>query len=282
MPRIPIGGVEINYYLDDFTDPWAEDTETLLIHHGANENAKFFIPMVPALARRYRVLRYDSRGRGESSAPPEGSTRSGGPDDFTSLSERYVEDAIGVMDYLGLQKVHWFGQGSGGIIGALLAVFHPDRIKSLVMCTSNYKYPDELKKRNRLGEKDIYTAIYKYGFREYRTRTWGNMVDESKADPKMMEWNLAQRLKTPTHVIAAHFRWVENFDLSGQFAQMKVPTLIMAAEKSAYAPLEQQHFMQQRIPNARLIVFEGVGTGIHMFMPDRCVEAILEFLKTID
>ena len=49
-------GVEIAYYIDDFTDPW-KPAETLIMLHPAMSSSRRFYSMVPGLARRFRVIR---------------------------------------------------------------------------------------------------------------------------------------------------------------------------------------------------------------------------------
>ena len=53
MPKIKLEDVEINYYLDDFRDPWSEKKPpVVLMHHGFARNAKFWTSWVPTLARK--------------------------------------------------------------------------------------------------------------------------------------------------------------------------------------------------------------------------------------
>ncbi len=77
MPRVRTDdGVELHYYVDDFTDPWRDEDEkeTIVLYPALWEPGRFLAPMVPTLARRYRVVRPDYRGRGESGAPPPDQT----------------------------------------------------------------------------------------------------------------------------------------------------------------------------------------------------------------
>jgi len=62
-------------------------------------------PWVPLLAADYRVLWFDARGCGETTKPPPGSRMS-----FSQLAG----DAVGLMDKLGIERVHWVGESSGG------------------------------------------------------------------------------------------------------------------------------------------------------------------------
>jgi len=278
-------GVEIHYYLDDYTNPWDEECETILMHHGSGENSKFYIPIAHALARRYRVLRFDARGRGESSAPPEGSTFSGEATDDSPIAagERCVKDVLSLMDHLGIDKVHWFGVSSGGVIGIPFAVQHPNRLKSLILCTTPYTFPRGYLASLSYGERDPATAIEKLGNSEFWRRggLFSMVLDSSKAEKKMLEWELAQRQKIPTHIYSAFWKWVQSFDYAEWLPKIKTPTLILAAEHSKIQDPEMQQFMQRQIPNSKLVVFEGVGHSIHMLMPERCAEAVVNFVQSI-
>jgi len=280
MPKAKMDdGVEINYRIDDFTDPWVQekDKDTILMHHGFARNMKWWIQWVPALSRKYRVLRYDCRGCGESSIPPEGAEWS---------ANRFIKDALGLMDQLGIQKVHWVGFESGGLLGILFAITYPDRIKSLTLPNTPVKLPDKTRPAARQTYTQDYsdpaTAIEKLGLREWLKRSYSNRMDLSKADPKMLEWHLNEHAKTLTPVAVKIMRFVQVADVSERLSEVKVPTLLLVGDRSPLCPLDQQRFMQQNIPNAKLVVFEGVGQGIHLLMPERCTGEMLRFLQTID
>ncbi len=287
MPNVSItvsDGTVIDCYLDDFTDPWDEEKDTILMWHGNCEGAEVFIPMVPALARKYRVLRIDARGVKGGSAMQAKVSRWWAELDDASIGERLVDDALDVINQLGIWKIHWVGLSGGGFVGALFAASHPYRIKSLVLINMPYKVPREVVVKLAGGEKDIGTNIEKFGFREFMRRTVGQRVVPPKPDPRISDWYESLRARTPTHVAAAMYRYSEtvNLDISGTLAGIKAPTLILAGEKTAIAPLEQERFMQQKIPNAQLIVFDGVGQGMQLFMADRCAEAVLNFIQSVD
>ncbi len=280
MPKARMDdGVEINYRVDDFMDPWIEekDKETILMHHGFARSMKWWIQWVPALSRKYRVVRYDCRGCGESSIPPEGSEWSAG---------RFIKDALCLMDQLGIQKVHWVGFESGGLLGILFAVTYPDRIKTLTLPNTPFKVPDNEANPKAgqfytQGYVDQTEAMEKLGLREWLKRSFSNRMDMSKADPKMLEWHLNEHSKTPQHVALSISRFVQVADVSERLSEVKVPTLIMVGDRSPICPLNLQHIMQQKIPNARLFVFGGIGPGIQLLIPDRCTEEMLKFLQSV-
>ncbi len=90
-------------------------------------------PQIAALTQRFRVLRYDTRGHGQSSVTE-------GPYSIAQLGG----DVIALLDHLGLQRVHFCGLSMGGITGMWLGVHHGDRLNKLILCnTAAYIGPPE-------------------------------------------------------------------------------------------------------------------------------------------
>ena len=131
MPKMRTDdGVELSYQVDDFRDPWDRNpVNTILMVHGFGRTMKWWTQWVPALSRKYRVVRYDGRGCGESSAPPVGALWS---------AERFSKDALNLIDHLSIEKIHWVGFESGGTWGMGFAASYPDRINSLTLCSTPY------------------------------------------------------------------------------------------------------------------------------------------------
>ena len=75
MPWISANNCEMHYEVDDYTDPWLKDKDTIWLQHGVGRSSKFWYHWVPALGRNYRIVRRDMRGHGLS-AIPDPTTRS--------------------------------------------------------------------------------------------------------------------------------------------------------------------------------------------------------------
>ena len=280
MPRaIMDDGLEINYRVDDLTPKWFGEPDTILMIPRHAENLHFLTPLVPPLAAKYRVVRMDMRGRGESTAPPEGSTLSGGPDE-SNLFDRQAEDALSLMGHLGIERFHCWGAGGGGTTCMIAAMQHPERVKSLSLVAAPCKMAEEVLVIWRQGEKDVPSAVNKLGINGWMERAWWHMIlDKSKADPKFAAWNLAERKKVPKHVFISCFAGAEKVDICGQLGEIKAPTLLIIEEKNKAVHLEQVRFIQQHIPNAKLIVYEGMELGAHTVTPERCAADVLDFLQ---
>jgi pimeloyl-ACP methyl ester carboxylesterase len=113
-------GVRVGYYVDDFTDPWRNNTPIVMLHAEMG-HARRFYAMVPTLCRQFRTLRMDLRGHGETGAQPGGAVG----------MDHLVNDVIDLMDLLGHPVAHLVGNSAGGYVAQQLAMRHPDRVKSL-------------------------------------------------------------------------------------------------------------------------------------------------------
>src|SRR2546422_8808154 len=90
--------------------------------------------LAKALARRYRVLRYDTRGHGGTEAPAGAYTLS-----------QLAEDARALLRALGIARTHWIGLSMGGMIGQTLALSSPELLQSLSLCDTSSRIPADMK-----------------------------------------------------------------------------------------------------------------------------------------
>ena len=269
MPTARVGDLVINYALADYTDPWRTDPETVLLYHGYARNLTFWQNWVALLARDYRVLRLDARGCGETTKPP--------PDTRYSI-DQLADDALGLLDQLGLDRVHWVGESSGGIVGLVAALAHPDRLASLTLCNTPFRIPGAIVDTYAVGEPDQAAAIEKYGVGGWCRQTLAYRLDVSQAPPELGDWYCAEMDKTPPHVAIALHEVFASGDFWPRLPEVRVPTLILVGEKSPIARQEQMEQMRERLPNGRLVVFAGYGHGINLLAPERCVAELRSFL----
>jgi len=275
MPSVTVSdGTKINYYLDDFTDPWKE-SDTIVIAHGCGQNAKLTYRLIPGLARSYRVVRIDERGHGESGIPPGG---------YKPSLERFADDVLNVIDHLGLSKIHFFGTHSGGWVGMVLSVSYPDRVKSLILCTTPYKLSPQISEESApAGGKDIPTAIRKLGWREYlRQVRRGHLVTDPTTTPEIREWYDNERGKHNTEIEATRHEFA--YSSPGRWdllPKIKVPALIITGANCFLCTPEMAVAMQKRIPNAQLAILENAYSGVYFLQADHCVRAVLNFHQAL-
>lgn len=268
--KMQVGDISINYELADYTAPWRTDEpETFLLYHGYARNMLFWEQWVPLLAADYRVLRFDARGCGASSAPPAGSAMT-----FDQL----VGDSLGLMDKLGIRRAHWVGESSGGIVGLAFALAHPARLHTLNLCDTPFKRSTQIAATYTVGESDRAAAFAKYGVGGWCRKTLSYRIDTAKASPALCEWYIAQMDRTPVPVAVEKEKMIGRGDFWPHLPGIKVPTLILAGQNSPLAEEAKMKAMQQHMPQAKLVTFEGYGHGINLLAPERCVKEIRQFV----
>src|SRR3954454_16425825 len=115
MPLLSVNGIDL-YYEE------AGDGLPLLLISGAGGKTVDWTPLLPALSERFRVVAFDNRGGGRSSAPP-------GP--YTT--RQMADDATALLDHLAITRAHVVGLSLGGMIAQELALAAPARVDRLVL-----------------------------------------------------------------------------------------------------------------------------------------------------
>ena len=119
MPKVQVGDVEL-YYED-----YGEGAPVVLIH-GLAGDCSAWKAQIESLEKNYRVLAFDNRGAGRSSAP-----------DYPYTSSHFAADTIGLMDAVGItEPAHVIGRSMGGAIAQMMALDYPDRVRSLLITAS--------------------------------------------------------------------------------------------------------------------------------------------------
>src|SRR5690606_4746144 len=108
-----------------------EDGPVLLLSNSLGTTMAMWAPQMAAFTARFRVLRYDRRGPGQSDSPAGGYSM-----------DRLARDAVQLLDALNLETVDFCGLSKGGMIGQWLGVRAPERIRKLILAnTSAYMGP---------------------------------------------------------------------------------------------------------------------------------------------
>ena len=118
------------------------------------------------------------------------------------------------------------------------------------------------------------------------SKGWGRLLIENRIisgkNPAHTEWVLNEWAKTPTHVLQGITRTLDGADTAPLLPQVSVPTLILAPAHSPITPLADQLSMRTGIPKARIAVVEGPGHEIYVDEPQQCLQAVQDFLASLD
>jgi pimeloyl-ACP methyl ester carboxylesterase len=261
-----IDGYLTYYEIDDFTDPWKEP-EMVLLHHGLGRTVDVWYGWVPILARHYRVLRMDYRGHGRS-APP----RPGYPWSLATLAR----EAKLLLDRLAVKRVHWAGESLGGDVGIQFDNDYPDRIASLTLCSTPYRYTRDMRAKARGWPEQLRHMSVKEWYLHDTTLRF----DPDKDDQQMIQWFADLVGGTAPDVLQAILRFLPDVDVSTLCPNIKVPTLILHPGQSPIAPVEEAQAMHQAIPNSRLVVYEDASHQIFLTRSEECAREMLRFLQS--
>ncbi|MCH7605607.1 MAG: alpha/beta fold hydrolase [Chloroflexi bacterium] len=254
--------LEMYYEDDDYTDPW-RTPEAVVLHHGNAKNTRLWYAWVPLLARQYRVLRLDARGFGRSSVPPEG---------YDWSLSNFGTDLLHFLDHLGLEKVHLVGETVGGTIALQFAYEHPERLHSLTVCTSPYKFAGVA------TYQEYHKLVQDEGVAAWVRKTADRRIDPGSSDPGHHQWYIEQMSQTSQRVVLETLAYLSTQDLSDILPSIQTPTLILVAENSIANSPDRTQGMAQLLPNARLVEVPGTSGYVQHSAPEKCVELWREFI----
>jgi 3-oxoadipate enol-lactonase len=251
-------GCRIAYRLDG-----PADRPVLVLSNSIATTLEMWDGEVAALTQQFRVLRYDTRGHGQSDAPA-------GPYSM----DRLGRDVVELLDTLNIERVHFCGLSLGGIIGQWLGIHVPDRIERLILCnTSSYLGPS--------AQWDNVIASLKgiSDLTEFGKMFIGNWFPRHMIEARqpIVETFRSMVLSTPAQGLAGCFAAIRDADLRRTIALIRNPTLVIAGQYDTVTLASHGELIAQTIPGARLLTLPAVHLS-NVEHPARFVEAVLGFL----
>ncbi|EMF10379.1 alpha/beta-hydrolase [Sphaerulina musiva SO2202] len=266
-------GQRTHYISDDFTDPW-QPRETVLIQHGFCRTAAHWYHWVPALSRAYRVIRRDLRGHGLSSYP---SSIRGARGEYDYSLDCLLEEILDLLNCLGIDKVHFLGESTSGMLAEALAAKHPERLHSITVCSSPTHLPPSALNLFSFGHDDWPTACRTLGSRgwaEALSRLPGTVASE---DEDYVSWWTEQVSVSDGEGLAGYASFLSTMDARPFLSQIKIPMLILAPKHSAVMTKAQMEDVASQVPGAHLELIDAPGHEIFVSGASQCQAAVLKF-----
>ncbi len=259
---IRANGIQMNYELSG-----KKDTPVVMMSHSLGSSLVMWNPQIKNLEPHFRVLRYDTRGHGRSEVPPGAYT-----------AELLGEDAIALLDALGIDKVHWVGLSMGGIIGQCLALNYPNRIKSLVLCdTRAAMIPGEVQSTY----EERINAVHNKGVESQVEVSMERWFTQSflKQNPPMLGIIRKEFLATPAQGYIGCIEAIRRINYLDRLFEIKIPTLIMVGEDDPGTPVSASEAMHKKISNSKLIIIKSARHLCNVEQPEVFNDTLLKFLK---
>jgi 3-oxoadipate enol-lactonase len=247
------------------------DGEPLLLIQGLGADARGWALQRMAFGRRYRCFAVDNRGVGGTSGAPH------------PLSlEQMAHDAISVLDAEGVDAAHVQGASMGGAIAQIVAVRHPERVRSLVLACTACRNPEWrrelLNEWAEAVERDGMAALTGEGLRwlvgprlQRRFGTWLNLMARI----------LLQA--TPENFVAQTRAILDvSDDVRFELETITAPTLVITGTQDLLTPLGDAEELDELIPSSRLFELRGAGHSLMVEAPNSYNRAVVDFLRSLE
>lgn len=278
-------GSHVIHCEDDVPSDVDPSRDPVLMVHSLGGNSWFWKEWVPVLGERRRVVRLDMRGVNGSTLPREG---------YEYRINDLVDDYIGLLDALGIARVHHVGIATGAILGVVLAARHPDRFSSLTLMSAA---PHTGRTVSRLGEitstlgkggddpSGPVTAadtMRRLGLREWYLQT-GRGLGDTFGDERDARY-ADEFAKTPLETIIAMWEGTHHpeVDLTDAVPLVQAPTLLLYGENNATTTLAEQEWIARTMRDARLKTFPGWGSRMWYHHADVLSRETSEFIKDVE
>ncbi|HEY7039545.1 MAG TPA: alpha/beta fold hydrolase [Methylomirabilota bacterium] len=260
--KLKANGIDINYEIEG-------DGPLVTFSHSLACNLSMWDEQVRALKGRYRVLRYDTRGHGQTSAPAGA----------YSLGQ-LCEDLKGLLEGLGISATHFVGLSMGGMIGQVFALKYPAMVQSLALCDTTSRYPSGA------------AAIW-----EDRIKTVGAKGMDPMVAPTLERWFTASfraRRKELMEQVGAMIRGtpaagyvgcchaLPKINVTERLGDVRCPALVIVGEDDPGTPVDMARDIHAALPTADLAVLCRASHLSNLEQPEEFNRALGSFLDKIN
>jgi len=268
MPHVKAkDGVEIYYEASGQGTPFVFLSET------ACDGAVWNLYQVPEFSRDHRVVILDYRGTGLSGKPSA-----------KYSTEMFADDAVAVLDHLGLEGAVVCGHSMGGRVAQLLALNYPRKVSKLILASSGAAHPGDRGIPLRIAKEMVEWGYEKYvrdhtivvGWTEVYARNHMNRIE------KYLQVRMANLC--PVEFYFRHVLARQEHDTNGRLKDITVPTLIFVGDDDHFVVSDMSHragadLLARGIPNSKLVVLPGERHSYLYTEPEKVHGIMREFLR---
>ncbi|WP_236789446.1 3-oxoadipate enol-lactonase [Amycolatopsis sp. GM8] len=243
------------------------DGPVVVLSNSIGSTLRMWEPQVkPLVDNGFRVIRYDTRGHGESPVP-------NGPYGIDDLGG----DVLALLARLGVESAHFAGLSLGGMTGVWLAQNAPEHVRSLVACCTSAQ-PGNTRMwldRAKTVRAEGLAGIAQGAIGRWFTQPWIDANPEQAA--KLSEMTAT----TPVEGYASCCELLADLDLVPGLPKITAPTLVISGAEDKALPPDHGRVIADGISGAR---FEIVDNAAHLGSYEqagRFTQLILDHLKGV-
>jgi 3-oxoadipate enol-lactonase len=257
--KVNANGIEIHCVVEG-NGPW------LTLSNSLTCDLSMWDAQATLLSPHFKVLRYDTRGHGATSATTGAYT-------FDQLAD----DAKGLLDALGIERTHWVGLSLGGMIGQVCALKYPGLFQSIALCDTASRYPPEAAlvwaERRRIAQEKGMDALVDGTLARWFTQPYRT------SHPEVMA-RFAQMIRSTSvagYVGCGHA--IPDIDVTDRLKEIECPALVIVGEQDMGTPVAMARDIHDALPDSRLVVIPSAGHLPNIEQPQAFNDALLGFLE---
>lgn len=238
------------------------DAPVLVLSNSLGTCADMWARQVPELSKHFRVLRYDTRGHGKSSIP-----------DGEYRFEQLAGDIAELLDSLGIARAHFCGLSMGGPTGIALALAHPERVNSLILCNT----------AARIGSAEGWTTRINAVAEQTLEKMAPALVERwltdgyRAAEPGLSQVLVDMLRRTPDAGYSRNCAALRDADYRDRVAAIRARTLVISSTHDLAATPAQGRELAAAIPGARYVELDTSHIS-NWERPEEFNRAVLGFL----
>jgi 3-oxoadipate enol-lactonase len=261
--RLLANGIVTHYVLEG-----PAGAPVVTFSHSLAASLEMWEPQVAAIADRYRVLRYDTRGHGGSEVPP-------GP--YTL--EMLADDVLGLLDALGVERTHFVGLSMGGMIAQAVALKRPGVLASLVLADTACRMPPDSgplwDARIAMAESQGMAALAEGTIERWFTPPFIERAPEVVDRVRMLIRT------TPPHGFAGCSQAIRTLDYADRLREIRTPTLIVVGQEDLGTPVAAAEAIHAAIAGSKLVVLPSAAHLSNVEQAEKFNHALLGFLADL-
>lgn len=270
MFRIPVfkhKDIEINYFKKG-------KGEILLMIPGFTSSYEAWTLQISYFQRKMMVIALDNRGAGKSSKP-----------DYPYTMDMFTDDIYALLNHLNIEtQIHLVGHSMGGMIAQAFVLKYPEIVKTLTILAAP-TYIDDFfnqlfdKLETIMQDSDLEARFKKLSELNY-SESFIKRITQNK---DLYDILLNQYIEQSTTFTLKDFNnqgaALLDFDTRELLHKISQPTLIMHGTDDKMASIEHSKILNEKIPNSRLELFEGLGHGFIIEDPVKANNLIWNFIQ---
>jgi pimeloyl-ACP methyl ester carboxylesterase len=255
---IRVNGISLRCLVEGRGDP-------LVLIHGVGAGLETWDGVAARLRDRYRIVRYDQRGHGQS----EKVLGRYEVEDFTA-------DLRALLDTLGIERAHVAGHSLGGLVAQSFALEQPDRLHMLALISTVAGRTDAERKRVQERLAMVASGIAGDHFKASLDRWFTDAF--RAANPKLLEEYARRNQSNDPACYAAAYRVLAETDLADRLPEIKAETLVMTGEHDLGSNPRMAALIHARIKGSILRILPTLRHSILIEAPDVVAGMLDDFL----